>query len=73
MGDGLDMVSIMIGKRGSQIKQLQEQTRTEIFISSMKYQTGALRSAQVKGNCAWELGREGEKHCGRTEEDVWID
>ena len=46
----VDMVSIVIGKGGSQIKQLQERTHTEIFISTIKYEKGALRSAQVKGN-----------------------
>ena len=69
----LDMVSIVIGKKGKQIKELQERTRTEIFISSLKYQMGTLRSAQVKGKYYWKIGRQSQRHCGCAQEDVWID
>jgi hypothetical protein len=43
------MVSIVIGRGGTQIKRLQTKTRTEVFISSAKREQGAQRSVQVKG------------------------
>jgi predicted butyrate kinase (DUF1464 family) len=45
----IDMVSIVIGRGGSQIKQLQERTRTDIYIDSYKAEKSVSRCARITG------------------------
>lgn len=58
-------------EKGSQIKQLQERYRTEIFISSTKLERGTLRSAQIKGNdYLWIRRRKRAGYCGHMQKDI---
>jgi len=43
------MVSIVIGRGGNQIKQLQERTRTDIYIDSYKADKSVFRCARITG------------------------
>eukprot|EP00826_Nyctotherus_ovalis_P014983 TRINITY_DN14221_c0_g1_i4.p2 TRINITY_DN14221_c0_g1~~TRINITY_DN14221_c0_g1_i4.p2 ORF type:complete len:114 (+),score=21.69 TRINITY_DN14221_c0_g1_i4:454-795(+) len=48
-GGNVDMVSIVIGKGGFMIKQLQSRTRTSIYIESYKASESAWSCAQITG------------------------
>lgn len=69
------MVSIVIGRGGNQIKQLQSRTYTEVFVSSAKLARGTMRSAQIKGECtATFLPHRKDGKRGRSvQKDVRID
>ena len=51
------MVSIVIGTGGKQIKQIQERTRTNIYIDFYKLEENSFRSAKITGNIIQILGR----------------
>ena len=67
------MVSIVIGRNGTQIKRLQAKTRTEVFISSAKREQGTQRCAQVKGKNGRQKLRTGERHRGGVQVHIPAD